>query len=193
MKLAEQARKKGISYITAYRQFKEGKLPCHVYQTKSGTILVEEQQNYDNLIRSTLIYCRVSSYSQKNDLDRQIQRCKEFCESNGWVVNHVYKEIASGMNDNRRELNNIFKILSLDKPIRIVVEHKDRFTRYGFNFLDIILPKLNCEIVVINRDETNEADMMKDFISTIYSFCAKMYGIRRCKNKLNKIKEIITE
>lgn len=184
MKLSAWAKSKGIAYVTAHRWFQNGKLPVKAYQMPSGTIIVEEN-NTVNPNNSAHIYARVSSYNKKDDLQRQIQRCINFCENNGWQINSITKEVASGLNDKRPKL---IKLLN-SSPNRIVVEHKDCLTRFGFNYFDILLPKLNCELVVMNRDFEEETDLMKDLIALITSFCCRLYGLRKGRNKSSKIKK----
>jgi len=119
----------------------------------------------------------------------QVTRCEIFCQAKGLVVEKVYKEIASGMNDNRKQL----KLLLDNNPKIIVVEHKDRLTRFGFNYLKLLLNKLNCQIIVINESSNNEDDLMTDLTSIITSFCCRLYGLRRTKNKLEQIKKIVND
>ena len=187
MKLSEWARKNGLTYQTAFNLFKGNNLPCKVQQLATGTILVEEVDSKQAANLKTYIYCRVSSHNQKDDLNRQAERCEKFCESNGWQIEKIYKEIASGMNDNRTKLNELFD----DIPKRIVIEHKDRLTRFGFGYFEQILPLLKYELVVINRDVEDEKDMMKDLTAIITSFCCRLYGLRTGNNKANQVKQII--
>jgi predicted site-specific integrase-resolvase len=93
------------------------------------------------------------------------------------------------MNDNRKELNNLLKL----NYKYIVIEHKDRITRFGFNYLESLLSRLGTEIIVINRDKEDESDLIKDFISIITSYCCRLYGMRRCKAKKAKILETIND
>lgn len=187
MKLSDWAKSQGVSYTTAYRWFKAGKLPVKSKQTLTGTILVEENTDIGKVV-DTFIYCRVSSYGQKENLGRQVERCQEFCRSKGWEVKKVIKEIASGMNDKRPKF---LKLLEAS-PSRIVVEYKDRLTRFGFAYFETLLPKIGCELVVINRDDEDKQDLMKDLVSIITSFCCRLYGLRRGKSKAKKVKEEIT-
>jgi len=187
MKLSQWARENGIHYNTAYRWFHQGKIP-NARKMHSGTILVDEiKENLTN--DKTYIYCRVSSSSQKEDLLSQVERCEQFCLANGWAVEKVYKEIGSGMNDNRKQFN---KLLSL-RPGRIVVEHKDRATRFGFNYIETLLKQLGTEVVVIHRDKEDEHDLQKDLVAIITSFCARLYGLRRGRTKLTTIKGILDD
>lgn len=188
MKLSEWARKQGICYVTAFNWFKQGKLPVPAIQTVTGTILVQEEQ-IKSTVQRTVVYGRVSSHNKKEDLKRQVQRCSDFCFNNGWTVDHVFKEVASGMNDHRREL---FRMLE-SQPTRIVVEHKDRLTRFGFNYLQHFLSKQNCEIVVINSSEEENEDLIKDMISIVTSFCCRLYGLRRGQAKSQKVKQVLKD
>ena len=188
MKLSQWAKNNGLSYQTAFNLFKKDQLPCPAVQLKSGTILVNEIPTSPVELK-TYIYCRVSSSNKKDDLLRQVERCQTFCIAKGWQVEKVTKEIASGMNDKRKAL---FSLID-NTPKRIVVEHKDRLTRFGFNYFDKMLPLLGYELIIINRDFEEENDLMKDMIAIITSFCCRLYGLRKGKSKTAKIKEIIQE
>jgi len=186
MKLSVWAKKQGISYQTAFNWFKAGKLPAKAIQTKTGTILIQDQE-VKQVEQKTVIYCRVSSHNKKDDLQRQVVRCSVFCETNKWVVTKVFKEVASGMNDNRREL---FRMLEYN-PTRVVIENKDRLTRFGFNYLEYFLNKKECDIIVVNAAKEENEDLIKDLISIITSFCCRIYGLRRGKNKSKEVKRIL--
>ena len=188
MRLTDWAKQQGIAYITAWRWFKAGKLPVHAIKTPSGAILVEPAQNPVSSDRAW-VYCRVSSHEKKADLERQADRCVEFCRARGWIVESVVKEIASGMNDSRPKL---LKLLSLD-PLRIVVEHKDRLTRFGFRYFEALLPKIGCDLVVINRDSEEQSDLMKDLVAIITSFCCRLYGLRRGHMKAKEVTKTLCE
>ena len=186
MKLSKWAKLQGIHYTTALRWFHENNIP-NAKQLPTGTIIVNEKEHFVNETNKEVdVYCRVSSHDKKDDLERQSLRCLEFCSAQGLVVRKVYKEVASGMNDKRPKLT---KLLN-SNPQHIVVEHKDRLTRFGFNYFEIFLPKNNCQLTVINRDHEEEADLIKDLVSIITSYCCRLYGIRKGQNKANRIKEV---
>ena len=186
MKLSTWAKNNGIHYQTAWLLFKKGKLPVKAIQLKTGTILVQEDKD-ENIIDRTVVYCRVSNNSRKKELEYQVERCSNFCATNGWTLTSIYKEVASGMNDNRKRF---WDMLS-SKPTRIVVENKDRLTRFGFEYLKRLLKEQNCELVVINETKEDNNELLKDLTSVIYSFCARLYGMRRAKNKTSKCKDVI--
>jgi putative resolvase len=185
MKLKNWAETQGISYITAWRWCRDNRMPCTWERTPSGTIIVHPNAVGAQKKLKTYTYCRVSSYPKKDDLLRQQVRCRNFCESNGWVIDKEFKEIASGMNDNRKQLNSLFN----NDPGRLVVEHKDRLTRFGFNYIENLLTKLGWELIVINRDENDKDDLMKDLIAVITSFCCRLYGLRRGYKKSKEVQE----
>ena len=188
VKLSEWAKKNGVSYQTAWNWVKSGKMPSKIIKTDTGTILVEEDI-VKNKCEKTFIYARVSSSNKKEDLSNQLELCNQFCISNGWEVEKSLKEIASGMNDNRKKLNQILS----DPPSRLVVLHKDRLTRFGFNYLEVLLSQLGCELVVINRSGEDEEDILKDFIAIITSFCCRLYGARRGQSKALRMKENLND
>lgn len=186
MKLSEWAKLQGIAYRTAWNWFKAGKLPVRAMQTATGMILVEPAITAEES-HSAWVYARVSSPEKKGDLDRQAERCVAFCSASGWSVEAVIKEIASGMNDGRPKLR---KLLA-GKPTRIVVEHKDRLTRFGFGYFEQLLPMLGCELVVMNRDAELKDDLLKDLVAIITSFCCRLYGLRRGQRKAKDIQALL--
>jgi predicted site-specific integrase-resolvase len=181
MKLSDYAKNLGISYRTAWRYFKQGKLDA--YQTHTGTIIIKKDIEKNNMLK-VAIYCRVSSSENRDNLERQKQRLLNYCSAKGYRVNKVITEIGSGINDTRKQWLSLLK----DKQINlIVIEHKDRFTRFGFSAMELLLENENRKIEIINEAEDGKEDLMQDFISIITSFCARIYGLRRSKEKLKKI------
>lgn len=188
MKLSEWAKLQGVSYKTAWNWFKAGKLPVKAVQTETGTILVEPVLSSAES-KSAWVYARVSSPEKKGDLDRQAERCVSFCAASGWTVEAVIKEVASGMNDNRPKLRKLIAA----KPARIVVEHKDRLTRFGFGYFEQLLPMVGCALVVVNRDKEEKDDLLKDLVAIITLFCCRLYGLRRGQRKAAEIKRLCEE
>jgi putative resolvase len=183
MKLSNYAKQQGVCYLTAYNWFKSNRIP-NARQLNNGTILVEETKTRTP---NVVLYARVSSPSRKAEMEYQIKRITEFANARGLSVNKIYKEVASGMNDKRREL---VKMLG-SNPTTVIVENKDRLTRFGFNYLEVLLKQQGCEIIVMHPDEHDEQDLIKDMISVVTSFCCRLYGLRRSKNKIKAIKEVI--
>ncbi len=136
------------------------------------------------------IYTRVSSNENRANLDTQAIRLKQYSMARGYQIIEVVKEVGSGVNDNRKKLK---KLLESDSWGTIVIEHKDRLTRFGFNYIEILLNKEGRKIEVVNIAEDEKSDLMQDLVSIIYSFSAKMYGLRRSKRKTEKIIKLLEE
>ncbi len=183
MKLSEYAKKLGISYTTAWRMWKKGEL--NAYQLPTGTIIVkEEDEQVTNRTETVCIYARVSSSENKDNLKRQSQRLKDYAMAKGYKIYKVVEEVGSGLNDNRKKL---LSILSDDKYSILLVEHKDRLTRFGSNYIQLLLTKTERRLEIVNGAENDKDDLMSDFASVITSFCSRLYGLRRAKRKTEKI------
>ncbi len=181
MKLSAYARKNDICYRTAWNRFKAGKIKG-AFADANGTIHVPE---IDERPERIVTYARVSSSENKRNLLSQSKRVQDFCSAKGWVVSDVVEECASGLNDSRKKLMSLLNDKSVTK---VVVEHKDRLTRFGFNYLKALA---HFEIVVINEVVEDEKDLMQDFVSLVTSFTARLYGKRRTKRATEKlIKEL---
>jgi putative resolvase len=133
MKLSQYAKQQGISYRTALRWFRNGTI--RGYQALSGTIIVLDEEPHP-LSQKVAIYARVSSAERKENLERQAERLMQYSTVRGYQVTQVVKEIASGVNDSRPKLLSLLKDTSIT---RIVIEHKDRLTRFGFRYLETLL------------------------------------------------------
>lgn len=187
IKLSEYAKRMGVVYRTAQQWFYKGQIEG-AYKDENGRIYVKINSFEKKEKASVVIYGRVSSHGQKADLERQMQRLRLYCASKGYDIYKEVKEVASGMNDNRTQLN---RILNDTKVNKIVVEHKDSLTRFGFNHIKLLLNRLNIQIEVMNETENKKEELVNDFVSIITSFCAKLYGKRNGKEKAKELKEII--
>jgi putative resolvase len=131
MKLSVYARQVGVSYHTAFRWFTSGKIQGR--QMDTGTILIMEPigepQTPDHPVKVAL-YTRISAAENKDDLEGQANRVRDYCAAKAYPLAWVGKEIGSGVNEPRPKL---IKLLT-DPTVRvIVVEHKERLTRFGYN------------------------------------------------------------
>jgi len=184
MKLSDYARAQGVRYETAWRWFRDGKIKGR--RVGKHTILIEEEQEPSSQIQKVAVYARVSSAENKPNLDSQASRLVAYCSAKGYQVTKVVKEIGSGVNDSRPK----FLALLEDQSIRlIVVEHKDRGTRFGFRYIETLLRGQGRTIEVVNQADNGMEDLLADLTSIIYSFCARLYGQRRAKRKTERIVE----
>ena len=183
IKLSDYAKMKSVTYRTVWNRFKQGKLP-NAYMDESNHVYVKLESTNSN---KTIVYARVSSNDRKESLKEQQARLENYALLNNLNVIGSFKEIASSMNDSRPILT---KILERDDWDILLIENKDRLTRFGFNYIKTLCESKGKKIIVTNTSENDKEDLMKDLISIIYSFSARMYGLRRKKNKQDIIKFI---
>lgn len=184
MKLSTYAKKLGVGYKTAWNHFQKGLIPG-AYQLPTGTIIVPdppEKQGLKDL--KVAVYARVSSSQNKKNLTTQAERISKYCQAKGYRVTKVVKEIGSGLNDERKKFLDLIQDSGIDI---IVVEHKDRATRFGLNYIQVLLSTQNKKIEVINEVDENQQDLLEDLISIVTSFLARYYGRRRAKRKTETI------
>ncbi len=183
MKLSDWARRQGISYLTAWRWFKAGRLPVPARQLPTGTILVDEPTPHGR----TVLYARVSSAEQKEDLERQVQRLQAFAQAQGWTDVEVVAEIGSGLNGQRKKL---LRVLRDPTVSRIVVEHRDRLARVGFEMVEAALAAAGTRVVVVEEGEVT-ADLARDLLEILTSACGRLYGRRSARNRAKRALEAL--
>jgi len=191
MKLSQWAKKMGISYRRAWQMFKEDKIP-NAIQLPTGTIVVlEDEKPLVAEPNTVAIYARVSSNENRDNLERQAERLKEYAVARGYQIKHIVKEVGSGINDTRPKL---IGLLSKRDYSILLVEHKDRLARFGFNYVRLLCESQGKRVEVVNGAEEEKEDLIHDFVAVIYSFAARLYGLRRAKRKAEQIiKEITSE
>ena len=148
-----------------------------------------EDKLEDNQNKVNVIYCRVSNTKQKDDLIKQEKILKEYAISNGYKIEYTFKDIASGMNENRKEFNDLLKLVFDHKINKIFISYKDRLTRFGYNYFETIFKQFETTIEVVNltKEEDFQTELTQDLISIIHHFSMKMYSNRRKElNKLTK-------
>ena len=182
VKLSEYAKLKGVSVRTLRRRMDNGTLKT--FKTSTGRVMVELEELKNEYV---VTYARVSSSENKSNLITQSKRLQDFCAAKGWIVKEAIEEVGSGLNDNRKKLLNLF---SNKAATKVVIEHKDRLTRFGFNYLKQLW---DVEIVVVNEVQEEEQDLMQDFVSLVTSFCARLYGKRRTKRLTEKLIEEVSK
>ena len=138
-------------------------------------------------------YARVSSneQKQKGDLDRQSQRLSEYCAKNNIMVTHIIKDVGSGLNDNRSGFIRLTDLIISGKVNKLVVEHKDRLTRFQFKFIKKMFESYGCEVIVVNGvDVSDTEELAADMMSLLASFSGRFYGKRSAERRKKKTEEI---
>ena len=158
MKLSEYAKQQGVCYETAWRWFQDGKIKGH--RVGAHTIMIDEGlEEAVSSVQKVVVYARVSSAENKSHLDSQAERLVNYCTAKGYQVSKVVKEIGSGVNDSRPK----FLALLEDTTITIiVVEHKDRASRFGVRYIDSLLRVQGRMLEVVNVSENATEDLLAD-------------------------------
>ena len=173
MKLSEYAKRHDIQYRAAWNRYKAGRIPG-AYQDEMGAIIVPDDTKASE--RDAVIYARVSDPSKrKTQLPAQQKRMEDWAVANGYRVVASVAEVGSGVNDKRRKLT---ALLKRDDWGTLIVEHKDRLTRFGFR---LFAEQTGRRILVVNEAADDRTDLIQDLVSIIYSFSARLYGRRRAE------------
>lgn len=171
--------------ILSYKKLSDKKI---LYDIDS---VLKDSDMADN--RLNVIYARVSNIKQHNDLLNQIELVKSYCITNGIKISKVYQDIASGMNENRKDFNILINDVISGKIKNIYISFKDRLTRFGFDYFKNLFQKYNVNIIILDElEESNKTfqdELTEDLISIIHHFSMKLYSNRR--KKLKEIEKIL--
>jgi len=183
-------------HIDTVRRMPDSALP--VYRTKGGHRRYKEsdvaklkgEMPDDNKQNLAVIYSRVSSHDQKQkgDLDRQKIRNLDYCVERGYQIVATFEECSSGMNDNRPKLKALIEAAQKGKFTKLVIEHKDRLTRFNYKMYEFLFKQLGVEIVCAEQvlPKSFEAELVEDMLALIATFSVKIYGKRSHQNKKRK-------
>ena len=190
IKPSEYAKIMSMHVLTVRKHFHKGLIKGK-QDPETGTIkllnpLYKGENETTN--KRAILYARVSSTTNKKSLDGQLQRLENYASAKGYTIVDEVTEIASGLNDHRTKFT---KILNRSDYNILLAEHKDRVTRFGYNYLDVLLKRLGVTLEVVNQADTKDNELMDDFVSLVTSFCNRIYGRRR-KDKTNQIIKDIT-
>ena len=135
-------------------------------------------------------YSRVSSQKQKvsGDLDRQSQRLSEYCAKHNLYVEYIIKDCGSGLNDKRSGFIQLTDLVIKGKVNKVIVEHKDRLTRFQYNFIEKMYKVFGCEIIAVNdkEDVSDAEELTRDLMVLLASFGGKYYGRRSLERRKKK-------
>ena len=193
--ISEAAKLKGVSISTLRRWELEGKIIPE--RTPNGHRRYDLAQllGFKSELSYTIGYCRVSSYDQKDDLERQKQVVELYCAQHGWQF-EIIEDLGSGLNYGKRGLKRLIRLITESKVERLVLTHKDRLLRFGSELIFSLCQQFGTEVIIINRTEDSsfEEDLAQDVLEIITVFSARLYGSRSHKNKkiIEELKDIAT-
>jgi putative resolvase len=188
----------GVSVKTLQRWDKDGKLKA--YRTPTDRRYYTHKQYVDYMgdgnswQGKTVIYTRVSTASQKDDMANQVAYLKQFANARGIVVDEVFEDIGSGLNYSRKKWNKLIEDCMLGTVKTIIIAHKDRFIRFGYEWFEQFLKTNGVEIIVVNDVKASpEQELVNDLISIIHVFSCRIYGLRKYKKQIEGDEEIVKE
>ena len=187
MRLAEWAEREGVHYQTAWKWFRDGKLPVPARQTATGVILVDVPRREQ--AAGVALYARVSSSDQREDLDRQVGRLAAWATRQGLGVTSTVSEVGSGLNGSRSELK---RLLADPSVGTVVVEHRERLARFGVEYVEAALEAQGRRLVMVEDREVDD-DLVRDITEVLTSMCARLYGRRSAKRRARRAIEAAGE
>ena len=178
----------GRTVITLQRWDREGLLVAHRNPKNRRYYTHDQYLQYLGKKpekRQIVSYCRVSSSSQKVDLSSQKAAVEQFCIASGRVVDERFEDIGSGLNYSRKQFLKLMELVEKGKISEIVIAHKDRLVRFGFEWFEKFCHDHGCSIVVMNAESLSpEEEMTQDLLSIIHCFSSRLYGLRKYKKNL---------
>ena len=180
--MTDWARLQGLHPQTAYRWFREGKLPVPAVRVNSRSVLVAPDAALAPARGGLGLYARVSSHDQRGDLDRQVDRLTGWAAQAGAPVVRVEAEVGSGVNGARAKIR---RLLADPNVQAVVVEHRDRLGRMNTELVEAALSAYGRRLVVLDPGEVDD-DLVRDMTEVLTSFCARLYGRRSARNRAEK-------
>ena len=135
----------------------------------------------------TVVYCRVSSRGQKADLQRQLEAMEMWALGSGTAVDEWITEIGGGMNFKRPHFLKLLDRISTGEIGRLIVAHKDRLVRFGFDLIGHLCESRGCELIVVNQMSLSpEKEMVEDMLAIVHTFSCRLYGMRKYEKGLRE-------
>ena len=189
----------GVSVKTLQRWDRDGILKANRTPTDRRYYTYDQYLQFkgiqtENDIRDTVIYARVSTRNQKDDLQNQVKFLKQFCNAKGIIVNQCVEDFGSGLNYNRKKWNRLLDEVMANKIKTIVISNKDRFIRFGYDWFEKFCEKFNTKIIIVNNETLSpNEELVQDIISILHVFSCRLYGLRKYKNQIKEDEEIAKE
>ena len=150
-----------------------------------------EGKETDDVIVATYARCSTSNQKQHGDIDRQSQRLSEYCAKKKYKVEYIIKDMGSGLNDKRKGFIKLCDLVVNGKINKVVIEHKDRLTRFQYNLIEFFFNSYGVEIELLDKNEyTEQEELVNDMMMLIASFSGRLYSARAKENRKKRKREI---
>lgn len=137
--------------------------------------------------RDVVVYCRVSGAGQKDDLASQVAAMQTFCLASGVAVDQWIEEVGGGMNFKRKHFLALVDRIQRGEVSKLLVAHKDRLMRFGFEIFAHIADQSGCEVVVVNQEaHSPQQEMVEDLMAIVHTFSCRLYGMRKYKQVIRQ-------
>ena len=195
MSTGKAAQLLGVSVKTLQRWEREGRL-IPAARTDSNRRLYTESQlrEFIGLMQTpqvptrTVAYCRVSSAAQKADLTNQRRVLEEFVVAKGLANVEFIEEVGGGLNFRRKRFLELMDAIGRREIKTLILAHKDRLTRFGFEWFEHYAKTHGCEVMVLNQERLSpEQEMVQDLMTIVHCFSSRLYGLRNYRKKLNEV------
>lgn len=168
--------------LVAYRSPKNRRYYTHDQYLEYIGIKANEEKS------SVIVYSRVSSVAQKPDLVNQVAALETFCTANGYTIDDWVSEIGSGLNYKRKKFNQLFLDIEMGKVSMLVIAHKDRLVRFGFEWFESFAERHGCKIIIMNQESLSPTEeVTQDLLAIIHCFSSRLYGLRKYKEKFKEL------
>lgn len=194
----EFAKKIGVTVHTLQRWDREGRLVAKRTYTDRRYYTDEDVEKVlgqtTEVRKEVVVYCRVSSVVQKRDLANQRQMLEQFCAARGIAVDEWIEEIGGGLNFKRKHFLALVNRVIAGEIELLVIAHKDRLARFGFDLLEHLCQQTGCVLLVMNSETLSpEREMVEDLMTIVHSFSSRLYGLRNYRKSLKKALEDDTQ
>ena len=183
-----------VSVLTLQRWDNAGKLKAFRTPTDRRYYTYEQYKEFKGVVcsgKNIIIYTRVSTSNQKDDLKNQVEFLKQYANAKGIIVDEVIEDYGSGLNYNRKKWNKFIDECITSGISTIIITHKDRFIRFGFEWFERFLEKFNVKIVVVNNESLSPTEeLVQDIISILHVFSCRIHGLRKYKKKIKEDEEV---
>ena len=196
IKPKEMSERLGVTVKTLQNWDNKGILKAHRTPTNRRYYTEEQYSDFIGKKQSenhkkTVIYARVSTYGQKDDLTNQVDFIRQYANAKGMIVDETITDIGSGLNYNRKKWNRLLNQVAQHKIDTILITYKDRFIRFGFEWFKRFCESNGTKIIVLNNPNTSpDKELIEDLISIIHVFSCRLYGLRKYKKKLKNDKSL---